>query len=350
MVDFTPSTLLVEPGAPPWAQRFGLRLVRTFQNLFPTQPTRLWNAGNFAALPDPKPWAGALAYTADGAVNVSTGGVWRDVGGGAAGPMGPEGPPGATGPAGPPGPVGGDSTVPGPPGATGPAGPTGAPGATGPAGPKGDTGATGATGPASTVPGPAGPPGATGPKGDTGATGAASTVPGPPGATGPAGVSGPAGPVGATGPAGPVATTAITQPLGDNTTLIATDAFVQRALGNFSGIIGDPGAVPLNVGHVGQNVIIFTANAVLTLPVANTVAWASAIWFQNASGSPATIQHQGTDSLRVGLANLASFVIPPGGWAMVNSDGGGVWYASGAVQTALSSASDIHRALYGDVI
>jgi hypothetical protein len=184
MVSPAPSSLLVDPRAPDWAKRLVLRVTQSFLGLFPSAPVRLWNADTAAALPNPADWLGGLAFTAaDGKVNVSTGGVWRDVGGGAAGPVGPTGPAGATGPPGPTGAPGADSTVPGP---TGPAGPTGPVGPTGPIGPTGltgPTGATGATGPASTVPGP---PGAMGPAGSTGATGPA----GPTGATGPQGIPG----------------------------------------------------------------------------------------------------------------------------------------------------------------
>ena len=82
MVDFTPATLLVEPGAPPWGQRLGLRLVKTFQNLFPTQPTRLWSVP-FDALPNPAAWTGATVYVTDKfKVAVSTGADWVAAGGG----------------------------------------------------------------------------------------------------------------------------------------------------------------------------------------------------------------------------------------------------------------------------
>lgn len=82
MADFTPSLLLVEPGAPQWAQRLGLRLVRTFQNLFPTQPTRLWSA-TAAELPDPAKWTGCTVYVTDKLkVAVSTGAAWVSAGGG----------------------------------------------------------------------------------------------------------------------------------------------------------------------------------------------------------------------------------------------------------------------------
>jgi hypothetical protein len=82
MVDRTPSLLLVEPGAPQWAQRLGQRLVKTFLNLFPTAPVRLWKAPQ-AELPDPAAWAGAILFVSDlGKLAVSDGAAWTDVTGG----------------------------------------------------------------------------------------------------------------------------------------------------------------------------------------------------------------------------------------------------------------------------
>lgn len=82
MVAITPSTLLLEPGAPQWAQRLALRLVRTFLNLFPTAPVRLWSVQQ-SDLPDPSDWPGAVVYVTDLAkLAVSDGTAWTDAIGG----------------------------------------------------------------------------------------------------------------------------------------------------------------------------------------------------------------------------------------------------------------------------
>jgi hypothetical protein len=82
MVDRTPSLLLVEPGAPQWAQRLGQRLVKTFLNLFPTSPVRLWKVAQ-ADLPDAAEWTGAALFVADlGKLAVSDGVAWTDAIGG----------------------------------------------------------------------------------------------------------------------------------------------------------------------------------------------------------------------------------------------------------------------------
>ena len=53
--------------------------MKTFQNLFPTQPSRLWSAPP-GGLPDPAAWTGALVYGTDGALYLSTGTAWVKVG------------------------------------------------------------------------------------------------------------------------------------------------------------------------------------------------------------------------------------------------------------------------------
>jgi hypothetical protein len=82
MVAQTPSAVLVEPGSPPWAQRLGLRLARTFLNLFPTAPVRLWSV-TFAELPPAADWPGAICWVTDKSkVAVSSGTAWVSVAGG----------------------------------------------------------------------------------------------------------------------------------------------------------------------------------------------------------------------------------------------------------------------------
>ena len=77
MSSFTPSTLLVEPNAPQWAQRLGLRPGEdVLQNLFPTQPTRLWDAGAAADLPPPENWPGTVRHWRTIRSGVSDGASW----------------------------------------------------------------------------------------------------------------------------------------------------------------------------------------------------------------------------------------------------------------------------------
>lgn len=82
MVERSPSSLLLEPGAPSWAQRLALRLDRVFLGLFPSAPVRLWSVV-FADLPPPAPWVGCLVWVPDkGKVAASNGAAWVTTDGG----------------------------------------------------------------------------------------------------------------------------------------------------------------------------------------------------------------------------------------------------------------------------
>ena len=79
MNKLTPTSLLVEPGAPQWAKRLGLRLDQTYQSLYPQQPTRLWEVDSPADLPPAADWPGSVV-SVGGIVFVSDGATWTAVG------------------------------------------------------------------------------------------------------------------------------------------------------------------------------------------------------------------------------------------------------------------------------
>jgi hypothetical protein len=82
MVSQTPTSLLLEPTAPSWAQRLALRLDKVFLNLFPTAPVRLWPVTK-ANLPAAADWPGAVVYVNDvKKLGISDGAAWRDAMGG----------------------------------------------------------------------------------------------------------------------------------------------------------------------------------------------------------------------------------------------------------------------------
>jgi hypothetical protein len=83
MVTRIPSPVLLEPGAPPWAQRFALRVQSYFKPVYPIQPTQQWSIVK-ADLPPAKDWAGAVVYLNDlKKLAISDGTAWRDAMGGA---------------------------------------------------------------------------------------------------------------------------------------------------------------------------------------------------------------------------------------------------------------------------
>lgn len=76
-------SVLLEPGAPTFLQRFALRLASTFLGLFPDAPVRLWSK-DLADLPPAANWRGGIVYVADKAkVGLSNGTTWTDTTGGA---------------------------------------------------------------------------------------------------------------------------------------------------------------------------------------------------------------------------------------------------------------------------
>jgi hypothetical protein len=70
---------LVEPAAPPWAQRFALRLEQHFKPLFPAEPINVW-AVTKAELPPPADWRGCMVIVSDQAcLAVSDGASWQKI-------------------------------------------------------------------------------------------------------------------------------------------------------------------------------------------------------------------------------------------------------------------------------
>lgn len=78
-----PSTLLLEPGAPQWAQRLLPRLTEFFRLRHPQAPSELMIT-TVAELPPAEEWLGAEVWLRDlGKVAVSNGTAWVKTDGGA---------------------------------------------------------------------------------------------------------------------------------------------------------------------------------------------------------------------------------------------------------------------------
>jgi hypothetical protein len=72
-----PDVSLVEPNAPPWAQRFALRIGQYFQSKFPTQPTRFFYCDK-VDLPPAADWPGCVVVVVDQeCLAVARLGAWR---------------------------------------------------------------------------------------------------------------------------------------------------------------------------------------------------------------------------------------------------------------------------------
>jgi hypothetical protein len=76
------TSLLLEPGAPMWAQRMADRLDLRFVALWPQAPIRLPTLTK-AELPKPSEWTACAVYVSDvKKIAVSDGAAWRDAMGG----------------------------------------------------------------------------------------------------------------------------------------------------------------------------------------------------------------------------------------------------------------------------
>lgn len=96
-----------------------------------------------------------------------------------------------------------------------------------------------------------------------------------------------------------------TQAQFNNSTNLATTAFVQRALGNFAGRIGADTTQTLPASVAGNVIVSNGTNPVLTVPVATTVPGGAAIVFEAISAC--SVARQGTD---VFYGALSSTSIP----------------------------------------
>lgn len=231
-MDRAPSSLLVEPGAPPWGQRLGLRLGQQFVSKYPTAPMRLWSVDTPADLPPADEWTGAVVSMPDGSVWASNGVAWIKVGPGA-------------------------------------------------------------------------------------------------GSVGPPGPQGPAGPAGPQGPAGPVATTAVLAPQFDNSTLIASTAWVQRRGLQSSGYYSLNANTVLTAAHAGAQIQVAADNLTVTLPGGSAVPGGTQIWLWT-SNSKAKIQAAAGDFIFTGPTGVTSLTLEKGDALVLTNYGGGWVTVAGA--------------------
>lgn len=132
--------------------------------------------------------------------------------------------------------------------------------------------------------------------------------------------------------------TAPTAPLNNSSQLLANTAFVQRALGNHSGVGGLDVSTVLTADAFGESFIINTANPVnITLPKASTGFNGGTITLVNVSTGTATIILQGTDYVAGIAAN--QLVLKTLDTITLSTGAGITWYAeNGSIPDSLSTA------------
>ncbi|MCE0459953.1 phage tail protein [Pseudomonas uvaldensis] len=131
--------------------------------------------------------------------------------------------------------------------------------------------------------------------------------------------------------------TAPTAPLSNSSQLLANTAFVQRALGNHSGIGVISATTVLTSSAFGQSFIINSASPInITLPLGVTGFNGGTITFTNVSSGAATIILQGTDYV-AGMAEN-QLVLKTMDTITLSTGAGTVWYAEdGSVRDVLST-------------
>ncbi|WP_458129484.1 phage tail protein [Pseudomonas sp. Z2-11] len=134
----------------------------------------------------------------------------------------------------------------------------------------------------------------------------------------------------------------------DNSKLLATSEFVQRALGNYAGVSSvNGGTVTLTASSFGKVISVNAATTVI-LPTGSTLVPGSTLFFFIYSGVRPTFVCQGADKISTpaGAGFYSSFTIKGTGMAELMWDGGG-WALCGTAVLEESSAFGANLATNG---
>lgn len=120
----------------------------------------------------------------------------------------------------------------------------------------------------------------------------------------------------------------------DNSTKLANMEAVQRALGNFRGVVTLNANTVLTAADAGKLFVPFGTSAItITLPLANTCPSGGTLYFENVANQPVTITRQGANMIQAGAtAGLTSIVLAPGETLTLTTETNG-WYAPGGSAT-----------------
>lgn len=124
----------------------------------------------------------------------------------------------------------------------------------------------------------------------------------------------------------------------DSDLSLATTAFVQRALGNFSGQVAVAVTQSLTIADAGK-IINASKTIALTLPVGVAGSVGATFQINNAGDGVVTVQAAGGNSLYgIGSGTPRTFVLGPGDCVTIAYVGGNAWYAWGGLQLGASAA------------
>lgn len=125
----------------------------------------------------------------------------------------------------------------------------------------------------------------------------------------------------------------------DNSNLLATTAFVKRALGNHADAQTFTGNFTLTAADAGDCWVFGEAiAATVTLPSIAATEVGSVFEFINTGTANLTIQRAGTDQIDLGPTTATSIVVPPNhSLRIVRSGGSSLWHPVGITAQALQS-------------
>lgn len=134
----------------------------------------------------------------------------------------------------------------------------------------------------------------------------------------------------------------------DNSLLLATTAFVQRAIGGFGQLVGyGTAGQTIPASQANSHINLFGTCSSITLPLANSVPAGSVLMFDGVSLA-CTINRQGTNVIFLNGSNntATSLVVNDGGSVMFVSDGSASWFATGIA--TLKYADEFSASLAGN--
>lgn len=126
-----------------------------------------------------------------------------------------------------------------------------------------------------------------------------------------------------------------TQAQFDSSNKFATDAFVQRAIGNTRGLNATNVSTTLTLADVGKVFTFYgsTASQIITLPTAASVAAGAGFWFVNQGSVAVQVKGNGSEVINIntlsGATQSNALTIAPGDSIFFSSNSVNVWNAFG---------------------
>ncbi len=137
--------------------------------------------------------------------------------------------------------------------------------------------------------------------------------------------------------AGQTLTTGVTPAQFDSSTKLATTAFVQRALGNASGVSSITASTTLGVSNAGQLIVLGGNASTLTLPSIASVPEGFSVTLLSGTIYTWTVQANGSDKLAPNQSTYSSFTMGPGDCVTLVAATGYWRPISGSAQLQFSS-------------